>query len=298
MRNVYTGYLGWFQGDPTALDPLPAVERARRYVARMGGRDAVIRAAREAYDAGDHQWCAELLTFVIRIDHADTEARRLKAQALRQLGLRQMNINWRNFYLSAALELEDHLPRALQSPAGRGASGATPVGKSTREDRPARRRRADARRAHDPGGHSRSTSPCREAKRCCARSCCARRASWARWHSATSASMAACGAPAPSSTTSIHRRKSRRSSSCAEGLGTSRPSGNSGAAAPRSSAAGPLRASRSPRRGTPRAGQHRLQEETGEAEHTMLRLDLEPRALDLAADLRLRRPVEGLPDEP
>jgi alkyl sulfatase BDS1-like metallo-beta-lactamase superfamily hydrolase len=32
------------------------------------------------------------------------------------LGFQQMNINWRNFYLSAALELEGHLDRSRYSP--------------------------------------------------------------------------------------------------------------------------------------------------------------------------------------
>lgn len=109
VRNVYGGYLGWFPGDPTALDPLPPLERARRTVAQMGGRDAVVRAAREADERGERQWCAELLTPVIRADPHDEEARKLKARALRALGYRQMNINWRNFYLTAALELESRI---------------------------------------------------------------------------------------------------------------------------------------------------------------------------------------------
>lgn len=109
VRNVYGGYLGWFTGDPTTLDPVPPVERARRYVERMGGRNAVVDAARAAQEEGEHQWAAELLTHVIRADHEDHEARRLKAEALRQLGYKQMNINWRNFYLTAALELDDEL---------------------------------------------------------------------------------------------------------------------------------------------------------------------------------------------
>jgi alkyl sulfatase BDS1-like metallo-beta-lactamase superfamily hydrolase len=109
VRNFYVGYLGWFEGDPTFLDPLPPAERAARTVKLMGGRDAVLAAAREAYAAGDFRWTAELLTPVIRIARTDMEARQLKAEALRQLGLRQMNINWRNFYLTAALELEDAL---------------------------------------------------------------------------------------------------------------------------------------------------------------------------------------------
>jgi alkyl sulfatase BDS1-like metallo-beta-lactamase superfamily hydrolase len=109
VRNVYGGYLGWFQGDPTTLDPLPPRERARRYVERMGGRDAVVRAAREAHERGDHQWCAELLTWAIRVDPDDREARALKADALRRLAYGQTSINWRNFQLTAAKELDGTL---------------------------------------------------------------------------------------------------------------------------------------------------------------------------------------------
>jgi alkyl sulfatase BDS1-like metallo-beta-lactamase superfamily hydrolase len=109
VRNVYGGYLGWFQGDPTTLDPLPPVERARRYVERMGGRDAVVRAARDALGRGEHQWCAELLTWVVRVDAGDREARALKADALRRLAYRQTSINWRNFQLTAAKELDGSL---------------------------------------------------------------------------------------------------------------------------------------------------------------------------------------------
>lgn len=84
VRQIYVGYLGWFQADPWALDPLPRMERANRYVELMGGRDAVIKAAREAVDDGEHTWAAEILTNVIRIDHNDMEARRLKAEAYRK----------------------------------------------------------------------------------------------------------------------------------------------------------------------------------------------------------------------
>lgn len=115
-RNIYGGYLGWFQGDPTTLQPTAPKEKADRYVAQMGGRDAVVEAARRACNAKDYPWCAELLTHVIRSRPDDTEARALKATALRQLGFQQMNINWRNFYLSAALELEGKLDLSRYDP--------------------------------------------------------------------------------------------------------------------------------------------------------------------------------------
>lgn len=116
VRQIYSGYLGWFEGDPTFLDPLPRAERAGRYVTLMGGRDAVVKAAEEAVARGDYRWAAEILTHVIRLRNGDLEARRLKAQALRELGVRTPNTNWRDWYLTAARELDKTLdmraPRA------------------------------------------------------------------------------------------------------------------------------------------------------------------------------------------
>ena len=106
VRNIYNGYLGWFQADPWALDPLPYMERARRYVELMGGRSAVVEAARRAIDDGEYTWAAEILTNVIRIDHDDMEARNLKAEAYRQFAYTLTNVNWRNWTLTAAAELE------------------------------------------------------------------------------------------------------------------------------------------------------------------------------------------------
>ena len=106
VRNIYGGYLGWFQADPWALDPMPYMERARRYVELMGGRDSVLKAARKAIDDGEHTWAAEILTNVIRVNHDDMEARNLKAEAYRQFAYTLVNVNWRNWSLTAAAELE------------------------------------------------------------------------------------------------------------------------------------------------------------------------------------------------
>jgi alkyl sulfatase BDS1-like metallo-beta-lactamase superfamily hydrolase len=108
-RQIYFGYLGWFDGDPASLDPVPRPERSKRYVELMGGRDAVIAAARKAFEKADHQWCAELLTHVIGVDGNDREARKLKADCLRQLAYRTANTNWRNWYISSARELDGTL---------------------------------------------------------------------------------------------------------------------------------------------------------------------------------------------
>jgi alkyl sulfatase BDS1-like metallo-beta-lactamase superfamily hydrolase len=113
VRQVYSGQLGWFEGDPTFLDPLPRTERARRTVEMMGGVDVVRGAARIALGDSEWRWAAELSTLLVRLDSQDNDARAIKASALRELGYRTENTNWRNWYLSAARELEhayDELP--------------------------------------------------------------------------------------------------------------------------------------------------------------------------------------------
>lgn len=112
VRQVYSNYFGWFEGDPTLIDPLPRRERSARYVAAMGGRDAVIATAEQAHADGDFRWIAEILTHVLRTDPDDWPARQLKADALRQLGYQASNPIWRNNYLMAAKEIDGTLDRA------------------------------------------------------------------------------------------------------------------------------------------------------------------------------------------
>lgn len=109
VREIYVGYLGWFEGDPTFLDPLPRGERAARYVEQMGGHDRVLESALGAHNKGDYQWAAELLTYLIRVNKDDAPARTLKAKALRGLAYKTENTNWRDWYISSAKELERSL---------------------------------------------------------------------------------------------------------------------------------------------------------------------------------------------
>lgn len=109
VRQIYVGYTGWFEGDPWALEPLPHLERAQAYIDLMGGRDNILKQAQAAIDEGKYTWAAEILTYPIRVDHNDMEARQLKATAYKEWGYRQLNVNWRNWALIAAGELEDTL---------------------------------------------------------------------------------------------------------------------------------------------------------------------------------------------
>ena len=114
-RNVYGGLISWWNGDPAELDPTPRLEKARRTVEMMGGRDKVFAEADRAFFADDPQWAAELTTPLIRIDRNDWNARFLKAAALRKIGYKQTSSSLRGFYLTGALEIEGKIdPAALQ----------------------------------------------------------------------------------------------------------------------------------------------------------------------------------------
>lgn len=117
VRQIYVGELGWFNSDPTTLMPLHPKDSSTRYIELMGGRDVVLAQARKAFDAGDWQWAAELTAHLVRVDRderANYDARKLKADSLRELGYRTVNSNWRNYYLTAARELDGTLDYSLK----------------------------------------------------------------------------------------------------------------------------------------------------------------------------------------
>ena len=107
VKAVFQRYLGWFDGNPAALNPHPPVEAARRYVDYMGGAEAVLARARQSFEAGDYRWVAQVVNHVVFADPGNREARELQADALEQLGYQAESGPWRSFYLTGALELRE-----------------------------------------------------------------------------------------------------------------------------------------------------------------------------------------------
>ena len=105
VKATYVKYLGWFDGNPATLHVLPPVEASKKYVEYMGGADAVLKKAKEAYDKGEYRWVAEVVNHVVFADPDNQAARKLQADVLEQLGYRAESGPWRNFYLTGAQEL-------------------------------------------------------------------------------------------------------------------------------------------------------------------------------------------------
>jgi alkyl sulfatase BDS1-like metallo-beta-lactamase superfamily hydrolase len=109
-RAVYQNYLGWYDGNPAHLNPLPPAEAGQRYVELAGGADELLRHARAAYDEAGYRWAAELLNHLVFADPANGEARSLLAACYDQLGYQAESGPWRDVYLSAAFELRHGPP--------------------------------------------------------------------------------------------------------------------------------------------------------------------------------------------
>jgi alkyl sulfatase BDS1-like metallo-beta-lactamase superfamily hydrolase len=114
-RAIYQHYLGFYDGNPARLDPLPPEDAAQRYVALLGGADAVVAAAQRAFDGGEFRWAAQLLNHVMFQDPGHRAAAELLARTYEQLGYGAESATWRNSYLTAAQELRAGPPREAAS---------------------------------------------------------------------------------------------------------------------------------------------------------------------------------------
>ena len=111
-KAVYQKYLGWYDGNPANLNPLPAPVGAKKYVEYMGGAAVAIARARVDYARGEFRWVAEVMRHVVYADPTNVEARALAADAFEQLGYAAESATWRNAYLLGAQELRQGPPAA------------------------------------------------------------------------------------------------------------------------------------------------------------------------------------------
>jgi alkyl sulfatase BDS1-like metallo-beta-lactamase superfamily hydrolase len=102
VRAIYNDYIGWFDGNAANLFPLTTRDRATAVLELAGGDAPVLSKARAAFEQHNFQLTAELTDYVLAINPDNRDARNLKAQALTELGERQISANARNFYLSSA----------------------------------------------------------------------------------------------------------------------------------------------------------------------------------------------------
>lgn len=116
IRGIYSGYLGWFDGNSSNLDPHSPADVSSRLVPRLGGTAAVHRLMKDALAANDPRWAAWLGDLLLAADPCDEAARRLKAQALAALAHTTENPLFKHWYLHDAALLRSELEPATRVP--------------------------------------------------------------------------------------------------------------------------------------------------------------------------------------
>ena len=109
-RAVYQRYMGFYDGNPANLNPLPPVDTAKRTVEAMGGGAAVLDKMRKAMASGDYRWAAQLGNQLLFAEPDNADAHKAQAETLEQLGYQSENATWRNMYLTGAMELRNGVP--------------------------------------------------------------------------------------------------------------------------------------------------------------------------------------------
>ena len=110
VKAVYQFYMGFYDGNPANLNPLPPEESAKHYIELIGAEKA-IAAAQDAFDKGDYRWSAELLNHVVFAQLDNKQAIELLVRTYDQMGYMAEAATWRNSYLTAAAELRKGPPK-------------------------------------------------------------------------------------------------------------------------------------------------------------------------------------------
>ena len=109
-KATYQRYFGWWDGNPANLNPHPPQAEAKRMVELAGGPEKMIEHAAKAFEQGDYRWVATIMNHLVFADPDNETAKGFLAGAYEQLGFQSESAIWRNYYLSAALELRHGVP--------------------------------------------------------------------------------------------------------------------------------------------------------------------------------------------
>ena len=105
VRSIFSGYLGWFDGNPTNLFPLPPRENAQRMVELAGGRQEVEAAIEQAVSEGNFQWALQLSDYLRELYPQDRDLMLSRADLLDARAQQVLTVTARNYYRSVAFEL-------------------------------------------------------------------------------------------------------------------------------------------------------------------------------------------------
>jgi alkyl sulfatase BDS1-like metallo-beta-lactamase superfamily hydrolase len=102
LRGIHRRYTGWYDGNPSNLNPAPKTAQAKAVFELIGDREKIIRKAKETEQLGDLRLSLHIIDLALDGNPQDTEAAAYKSELLQKLGAASNNLFYRNFYLHEA----------------------------------------------------------------------------------------------------------------------------------------------------------------------------------------------------
>ena len=102
-RNLFNGYFGWFDGNPSNLHPLEKKEFSSRLRGLISD-EKLLEEIKGSFEKKDYQWTLFLTDL---FSEENIEVRNLRAETLRILGEEAYNPNAKSYYLSEYAAISD-----------------------------------------------------------------------------------------------------------------------------------------------------------------------------------------------
>lgn len=85
VRGIYEGYIGWFDGNPATMYPIPVTSTYPDLVALAGGADVVAASARSLLEAGETVKALHMADIALAADTGNRGALQVRLEALQRL---------------------------------------------------------------------------------------------------------------------------------------------------------------------------------------------------------------------
>ena len=113
VKSIFNGYLGWFSGNISELDPTSISKKAELMSEMIGGSDNLFQQLEKAINNEEMQWALELSDLLLAQNYRTKEVKALRAKAAYFIGRMSSNPNKRNYFLSEAQILRDGENKSL-----------------------------------------------------------------------------------------------------------------------------------------------------------------------------------------
>jgi alkyl sulfatase BDS1-like metallo-beta-lactamase superfamily hydrolase len=104
-RSIFSGILGFFDGNPTTLQPLSPEVEAQNMANLAGGIKKLNKKCLKALKDNKYQWVLDLSDHILRLEPNNQKIIEARMEALTRLGEAESNPNARHYYLTEAKEL-------------------------------------------------------------------------------------------------------------------------------------------------------------------------------------------------